>query len=628
ATAIVFQDEEICYRDLNLRAGKMESHLRALGVGPDVPVGICLERSPDMVAAMLGVLKAGGAYVPLDPNYPADRVAFMLENSRAPVLITQRSLRDNLKFQISDLKIVCVEDLENSDKSRAGSDKSRAGIEHPTSNIEHPIKELRSDNLAYVIYTSGSTGVPKGVAIEHRQAVNFIFWARSVFSPEEFSGVLAATSICFDLSIFEIFVTLSCGGKIILAKNALELPSLPHANDVRLINTVPSAIRELLRIGGVPKSVRTVNLAGEPLTAALSDQIYNETSVSRVYDLYGPSETTTYSTYALRQRGGRATIGKPLGNTQVYLVDKNLRPVPIGVPGEIYIGGEGVARGYLHRPDLTGERFIADPFNGVAGARMYKTGDVARWLADGNIEYLGRGDRQVKIRGFRIELDEVESALSQHPSVRECVVLAREDIPGEKRLAAYLVPHPDKAVGIVELRRFLGGSLPEYMVPSAFVMLDAMPLTPNGKINKRALPAPAATREETTEVFADATTPTEEAVATIWRDVLRIEKIGVHDNFFELGGHSLLVTQVMSRVQQTFQVEMTMRQFFDAPTIASLAAAIEEAIVDQVSGMSDEQASRMTDDGVVLIGEPNGHAAVNGHRNGVHIETEQPRMNL
>jgi len=354
----------------------------------------------------------------------------------------------------------------------------------------------------------------------------------------------------------------------------------------------------------------------------LSDQIYNETGVENVFDLYGPSETTTYSTFTRRERGGRATIGKPLANTQVYIVDPHLQPLPVGAPGEIFIGGDGLARGYLHRPDLTAERFIPDPFSQKNGARLYKTGDIARWLPDGNIEYLGRGDRQVKLRGFRIELGEIESALGKHPSVRECVVLAREDSPGDKRLAAYVVLNPEKPADAGDFRRFLEGKLPEYMIPPAFVTLEAMPLTPNGKINKRALPVPQQADVKTVTEFAAPTTPTEETLAQIWREVLKVDRVGVRDNFFELGGHSLLVTQVMSRVQTTFQVDMTMRQFFEAPTIASLAAVIEEVIIDQVSQMSDDQIGGLDGDGA-------GKGHQNGRLNGNEMrELESPKINV
>jgi len=391
-----------------------------------------------------------------------------------------------------------------------------------------------------------------------------------------------------------------------------------------LVNTVPSAIRELLRIGGVPASVRTVNLAGEPLPAALADEIYEKAGVENVFDLYGPSETTTYSTFTRRERGGRATIGKPLANTRIYIVDQNMQPVPIGVPGEVFIGGDGLARGYLHRPDLTAERFIADPFSGKPGARLYKTGDIARWLSDGNIEYLGRGDRQVKLRGFRIELGEIESAMSKHPAARECIVLAREDVPGDKRLAAYVVLKAGQTVEAAEWRRFLAGSLPEYMIPAAFVTLPSMPLTPNGKIDKRALPVPQKPDQKVEDVTAAPASPTEETLAQIWREVLRIDRVGVRDNFFSLGGHSLLVTQVMSRVQEAFQVSMTMRQFFEAPTISSLAVVIEEAILAEVSGLSDEQVNRLDGNGVELS---DGHP--NGRRNGDKVaEMESPKVNV
>jgi amino acid adenylation domain-containing protein len=299
---------------------------------------------------------------------------------------------------------------------------------------EHPVPDgAAAENLAYVLYTSGSTGQPKGVALENRSAVAFVSWAREAFTQEELAGVLASTSICFDLSVFELFVPLSCGGKIVLADNALALPGLPAAHEVTLVNTVPSAIRELLRVNGVSSSVRVVNLAGEPLATSLVEQIYSDTSVQKVHDLYGPTETTTYSTYTLRQPGATPTIGRPLPNEKVYLFDKEMQPVPIGIPGDLYIAGAGLARGYLNRPDLTAERFLPHPF--AVGARVYKTGDLARWREDGSLVYLGRSDHQVKIRGFRIELGEIESALRSHPDVAEATVVAREDRPDEKRLA-------------------------------------------------------------------------------------------------------------------------------------------------------------------------------------------------
>jgi amino acid adenylation domain-containing protein/FkbH-like protein len=559
AVALIAGTDRLSYRELNARANQVAHELRSLGVGPGTMVGICLERSWRLLVAILGVLKAGGAYVPLDPAYPKDRLAFILEDAKAPVLLTQESLRGQPVR--NGTKILCLD----SDWEKIRN--------HSRENIS---SKAQSSDLAYIIYTSGSTGKPKGVAIENRNAVALVAWAKDVFTTEELAGVLASTSICFDLSVFEFFVTLSYGGMVILADNALALPGLPAANEVTLINTVPSAIRELLRIKGVPASVRVVNLAGEPLVTPLVDRIYGETPVKKVYDLYGPSETTTYSTFTLREAGKPATIGKPLSNEQVYLLDANRQPVPIGVPGELYIGGAGVARGYLNRPELTAEKFVENPFtkNNSRPNRLYKTGDLARWRADGNIEFLGRIDHQVKIRGFRIELGEVESAFRKNSAVREAVVMARETQSGDKRLVAYIVNHVGKQTSVEELRRFGKQVLPEYMVPSAFIMLDEMPLTPNGKINRKALPEPEQDRRDTTENFVAPQNPVEEQFAAIWREVLGLERIGIRDNFFELGGHSLLAIQVISRVREVFKVELPLFSLFDAPTIELLAKGL------------------------------------------------------
>ncbi|MGH8772293.1 MAG: amino acid adenylation domain-containing protein, partial [Burkholderiales bacterium] len=432
----------------------------------------------------------------------------------------------------------------------------------PESNVE-------ANNLAYVIYTSGSTGRPKGVAIEQRSAVALLSWAADTFAPEQWAGTLASTSICFDLSVFELFVPLSVGGAVILVKNALELPNLKCADQVTLVNTVPSAAVELLRIDGLPASVRTVNLAGEPLSTELVRQLYDQ-GIDRVYDLYGPTEDTTYSTFALRSRHGGATIGRPIANTQVYILDAYLNPVPVGVRGEIHIGGAGLARGYLNRPELTAEKFIANPFSEDPDARLYKTGDLARYLPDGNIEFLGRTDHQVKIRGFRIELGEIEAVLVQHPDVREAAVIAREDLPNDKRLIAYVVAQ-DQVPSLTELRGFLQSKLPEYMIPAAVVLLDKLPVTPNGKLDRKALPAPEHRSEES---FVAPRTPVEEKLAEIFVAVLKIDRIGIHDNFFELGGHSLLATQVIARVRQALHCELPLRVIFESPTVEALGTEI------------------------------------------------------
>jgi amino acid adenylation domain-containing protein/FkbH-like protein len=562
AIALIDGTERLSYSELNARANQVAHRLRLLGVGPGKLVGICVKRSWRMLVGILGVLKAGGAYVPLDPAYPKDRLAFILDDTKAPVLLTEQALR-SLKVA-EETRVICLDSDWPDIQWQSRQDPSRGA---------------KGSDLAYAIYTSGSTGKPKGVAIEHRNAVALVYWAHDIFPREELAGVLASTSICFDLSVFEMFVPLSWGGTVILAENALALPSLPARREVTLVNTVPSAIRELLRIKGIPPNVRIVNLAGEPLITPLVNQIYGETNVQKVYDLYGPSETTTYSTFTLRKPDAPATIGRPLANEQVYLLDKNRQPVPIGVPGEIYIGGDGVAREYLNRPELTAEKFVAleIPNSPVrkSAARFYKTGDLARWRSDGNLEFLGRIDHQVKIRGFRIELGEIESVLRKHPGLQESVVIVREDRPGDKRLAAYVVRKPESQVNADELRRFAREALPEYMVPPAFVFLDALPLTPNGKVDRKALPAPEQERRPDAKEFAEPGSLVEEELAAIWREVLGIERVSATDNFFELGGHSLLAIQVISRVREKLKVELPLFSLFDAPTIQQLARGLD-----------------------------------------------------
>jgi amino acid adenylation domain-containing protein len=591
----------LTYHELDARANRLAWHLRTLGAGPEARVGICTDRSPDMVIGLLGILKAGAAYVPLDPAYPAERLAFMIEDAQVAVLITSKS-EETRPESLPDLGLAI-------NTLRA----SPAAIVHRTSEIVHP------DNLAYVIYTSGSTGHPKGVAIAHRSATAMVSWARTVFTPGDLAGVLAATSICFDLSIFELFVPLCSGGAVILAENALELPDLSAAGSVTLVNTVPSAIAELVRIGGVPRSVRTVNLAGEPLHKSLAQRLYEQPTITRVFNLYGPTEDTTYSTVALIPREGDEppSIGRPLGNTQVYLLDADLQPVPPGIAGELYLGGAGLARCYLNRPDLTAERFVPNPFattnderrttnderdsapfvlRPASSIRLYATGDLARYRRDGAIEFLGRRDQQVKLRGYRIELGEIEAALDRHPAVQESVVVVQESTGGDRFLAAYVVPAetqsaerramnapewsssafrlpPSALAG--ELRDFLRACLPEYMLPATFALLGALPRTPNGKVDRQALPTldryPAVSEHSplAPRTFYEA------MVADIWADVLQLEQVGIHDNFFELGGHSLLATRVMSRVRDTFQVELSLHSLFESPTVVALVARIE-----------------------------------------------------
>jgi amino acid adenylation domain-containing protein len=570
AVAVVFENVQtrnfasLTYRQLNCRANQLAHHLKSLGVGADVLVGLCVERSLEMIVGLLGILKAGGAYVPLDPEYPTERLSFMLEDAQLKLVLTQQQLVERLPLHTAHL--VCL-DTDNQEFVQG-------------SEIPNPC-EVKQSNLAYVLYTSGSTGRPKAVAIEHHSPVALVSWAQKVFTPLELAGVLASTSICFDLSVFELFVTLSLGGKIILAQNALHLSTMTVANQVTLINTVPSAIAQLIRENSLPQQVCTVNLAGEPLQNQLVQQIYQHSQVERVFNLYGPSEDTTYSTFSLIEKGTSSspTIGRAIANTQIYILDSHLQPVPIGVPGELHIGGAGLARGYLNRSELTQQKFIPNPFGGSRGAeRLYKTGDLACYLPDGNIEYLGRIDNQIKIRGFRIELGEIEAVLSQHSDVQACCVIAHEDTPGDtctepnrsKRLVAYVVTHQQHLPTVSQLCQFLSNQLPQYMVPQTFVMLETLPLTPNGKVNRRALPAPES-REGLEVSFVAPRNRIEEILATIWSQVLRVEQVGIHDSFFELGGDSILSIQIINRAMQA-GLQLTLKQLVAHKTIAQLAA--------------------------------------------------------
>ena len=555
STAVIDGDRRVSYGELNARANQLAHFLRKQGVGPEMLVAICVERSVEMLVGILGILKAGGAYVPLDPAYPKERLKYILEDAKAPIVLTQGSL---------------VSELPQHEARRVCLDADWPEIAQQPDN--NPEVTLSDKNLGYVLFTSGSTGRPKGVAIEHRSAATFLQWAQTVFTPEDLLGVLFSTSVCFDLSVFEMFVPLSVGGQVIIAQNALYLPSLAAKHEVTLINTVPSAMAELLRMNAVPESVSTVNLAGEALPGTLVEQIYSSTSVSKVFNLYGPTEDTTYSTYTLVPRGATVTIGRPLANTQAYVLDVARSPVPIGVVGELYLAGAGLARGYFGRPDLTAERFLPNPFSLEPGERMYRTGDLCRWLADGNLQYLGRIDNQVKVRGFRIELSEIDAALTRCDAVRQSVTVVREDQPGQKILVAYIVPTSHPAPSSEELRNTLKASLPDFMIPAAFVTLEALPLTPNGKVDRKALPAPDFTLQ--TNPYVGPRTPTEEKVAAIWAEVLRIPKVGVEDDFFALGGHSLLATQIISRLRNMFGVDLPLRTMFETPTVAGLSGRL------------------------------------------------------
>lgn len=560
AVAVVWHDQELTYGELDARANQLAHYLRELGVGPEVRVGVYLERSLEMIIGLLGILKAGGAYVPLDPAYPAERVALILDDAEIGFVLTQESLVSRLPSR--GARAVRTIFLSSVPRQKAET---------------APCTTASSSNLAYLIYTSGSTGHPKGVAIEHRSAVSFLHWARTVFTDEELAGVLFGTSLNFDLSVFELFATLSWGGTVILVQNVLELPQLVSRYPVRLVNTVPSAMTELLRARGLPSSVLTVNLAGEPLKQALVKDLY-QAGVKRVYDLYGPTETTTYSTWALREADGPETIGRPLANTRVYVLDGARQLVPVGVKGELYIGGSGLARGYWQRPELTAERFVQDPYSagGVgAEARMYRTGDQCRWRPDGSLECLGRLDHQVKIRGFRIELGEVEACLRECHGVSECVAVAREDAERGKQLVAYVVASSERPLDVMELRAALQQKLPEYMIPSVIMVLDSLPVMPNGKVDRKALPEPRRTEAPSGQTAAPRD-ELERVLAGIWAELLQVERVGIRDNFFELGGHSLLAVELAVRVEQVFGWHMPIAALFQTPTVELLGQTIRQ----------------------------------------------------
>ncbi|MFL6196329.1 MAG: non-ribosomal peptide synthase/polyketide synthase [Thermoanaerobaculia bacterium] len=562
AVVLVAGEKSVTFGELEARANQWARYLVEQGVGPEVRVAICAERTVEMVVAMYAVLKAGGAYVPVDPAYPEERQANILADSGALLLLTQEHLAP--RIPVTSAKTVFLD-----------RERPRAELHSP----EPLPPRADEDNLAYVIYTSGSTGRPKGVAIAHRSAVVLTRWAARVYSPRELSGVLASTSICFDMSIFELFVAPALGGRAILAENALSLPALPASVEVTLVNTVPSAIAELARSGGIPPSVITVNLGGEALRRALVERLYALGTIGKVYNVYGPSEDTTFSTWALVEPGeGRpVSIGHLLDGTWGHLLDPGMERVPGGEPGELYLGGEGLARGYLGRPDLTAERFVPDPFAARPGERVYATGDLIRYRPDGELDYLGRIDHQVKIRGFRVELGEIEATLERHPSVGDTVVVAI-DMAGDaeaadKVLVAYVVPKRGMELEVPVLREHLRERLAAYMVPAYFMVLEALPLNPNGKVDRNALPKPEVASERP-RILAPRT-PLEAALAGIWAEVLGLPEVGVDEDFFALGGHSLLAARVIAQVRAVLGKDLSHRALFEAPSVEKLSAWLE-----------------------------------------------------
>ena len=589
--AVVFEDRQLTYQELNQQANQLAHYLRREGVQPDILVGICMERSLLMVRAILGILKAGGAYLPLDPAYPQSRLAFMLEDSQIEILLTQERLLAGLPGTTA--KIVCL------DRDWANTAKESAN---------NPIKTATAENLAYTIYTSGSTGMPKGAMNTHLGVCNRLLWMQNTYQLTSKDRVLQKTPFSFDVSVWEFFWPLLTGARLVVAKpeghkDSAYLVNLIAQQQITTLHFVPSMLRAFLEEAELEtcNCLRQVICSGEALPFELQERFFARLN-AKLHNLYGPTEAAIDVTAWTCQRESKQAIvpiGRPIANTQIYLLDAHLQPVPIGVPGELYIGGAGLARGYYRRPELTAEKFIFNPFFNsselnsklkIHNSKLYKTGDLARYLPDGNIEFLGRLDDQVKIRGFRIELGEISAVLSQHPQVRTCLVLARSDEPGQKRLVAYLVPQGEAAPTISNLRCFLKQKLPEYMLPSAFVMLEALPLLPNGKIDRRALPAPDAARADLLETYSAPSTIVEELLTGIWSKVLGIERVGIHDNFFELGGDSILSIQAIAKAKQA-GLQLTPKQMFEYQTIAELAAiasttatiqAEQEAITGEV----------------------------------------------
>jgi amino acid adenylation domain-containing protein len=589
STAVVFEDQQLTYRELNSRANHLAHYLIKQGVGPEVLVGLCVERSLEMIIGVLGILKAGGAYVPLDPSCPRERLRLMLEDTDIAVLLTQKRLCAGLP--LLKAKLVCLDSDWN--------EIARESVSNLTNTAS-------LNNAVYVIYTSGSTGKPKGVVIQHGSLANFTGAAISQYGIGPSDRILQFASINFDASAEEIYPCLACGATLMLRTDEMlssVIDFLKKCEEWELtVLSLPTAYwNELTRALDtdnlrIPRLIRLVIIGGEKASPERLTQWHQHVGTRlRLLNTYGPTEATVVTTLCdltyldSGDKPAKAVpIGRPMPNVQIYILDPSLQPVPIRTSGELHIGGKGLARGYLKRPELTAEKFIPDPFSEEPGARLYRTGDLARYLPDGTIEFMGRTDSQVKVRGYRIELGEIETVLRQYPAIRDSAIIVREDQPGNKQLVAYVVPNENSAVRNHDLRNFLKQQLPDYMVPSAFVVLDSLPLTPSGKVDRRALPAPDSARPGEEDSYVAPRTPIEEVLAGIWCEVLEINQVGVHDNFFELGGHSLLATQVISRMRNAFEVQIPLRSLFEHSTIAGLAVEIIQSQVE-ITG-SDELA--------------------------------------
>ena len=576
AIALIFENQQLTYRELNNHANHLAHYLHKHSVGPDVMVGICVERSLEMVIGLLGTLKAGGGYVPLDPSYPKDRLEFMLADARVAVLLTQECFLEDGGLRINDNH--CRSSILDRPIQRICLNRDWELIARESN--ANPENITTADNLAYVIYTSGSTGQPKGVQITHESLLNLVFWHHQAFSVTSFDRATQLAGPGFDAAVWELWPYLTVGASIHVPDEMTRLDAASFRDwlvaQAITISFVPTALAESLVTPDWPQqtALRILLTGGDTLHGYPP-----ETLPFRVFNNYGPTECTVVATSAQVWSNAHPlhppTIGRPIANTQIYLLDAHCNPVPIGVVGEIYIGGDGVARGYLNRPELTAEKFVYHSFDGEPARRLYRSGDLGRYLPGGNIEFLGRMDGQVKLRGYRIELGEIEAVLVQHRAVQSSVVVVREDTPGDKRLVGYLVARANGSFDPAEVRNYLKQKLPDYMIPSALVALVELPLTPNGKVDRRALPMPDQNRPALTDVYQAPRTSIENTLASLWSEILKVDKIGIHDNFFDLGGHSLLATQIVSRIRGHLSIELPLRSIFESPTVAELAAVIE-----------------------------------------------------
>ncbi len=560
--ALICDDVQVNYQELNEKANRLAHLLIEKGLGPEQFVALALPRSPEMVASMLAVLKTGAAYLPLDPEFPADRISYMLEDAKPSCIITTEEIAARLPDGLSVPQLVLDQTVTQEIVKRYSPDNPNVSV-----SLAHP---------AYIIYTSGSTGRPKGVVVTLKSLSNFLLSMQEAFSLGEEDRLLAVTTVAFDISALELYLPLISGAQIVIAKKETirepqALAKMIEYFDIDIMQATPTLWHAL--VTNEPETLRglRVLVGGEALPSGLLQAL--QKLHCSVTNLYGPTETTIWSATAFLEEGlkGVPPIGKPIWNTQVYVLDNGLQPVPPGVVGELYIAGTGLARGYFRRPDLTAERFVADPY-GPPGARMYRTGDQARWRADGSLDYIGRADHQIKIRGFRIELGEIDAVLAKHPDIEQAAVVVREDQPGDKRLVAYVVAA--SAIDTADLRRYVGASLPDYMVPAAFMEMDELPLTPNGKLDRKALPAP----DFSTSVSdRGPRTPQEEILCDLFAEVLGLARVGIDDSFFELGGHSLLAARLMSRIREVMGAELGIAKLFDEPTVAGLAAHLDQA---------------------------------------------------